>query len=153
MIHKLTNIENSMFAILCFILNRIHFIVKGMDSMSDGELREKSKNPVHFVSSVIDWWLITSKNILVSVMKLLQKEWSEVKPSLIFSGNCRINQESSVCINPILLDPTSLEWKVHYLSPPFDSYLPLTKEELDTSVKSNMMTQSCQKILKRLLLS
>jgi hypothetical protein len=44
-----------MFAILCFILNRIHFIVKGMDSMSDGELREKSKNPVHFVSSVIDW--------------------------------------------------------------------------------------------------
>lgn len=158
MIHKLTNIENSMFALLCFILYRIHFIVKGMDSMSEGELREKSKNPVHFVSSVIDWLADhVEKHFGVGNEASTERVVRGEALSYFQTGNCRINQESGVCINPTLLDPTSLEWKVHYLSSPFDSYLPLTKEEQqeqqDTSVKSNMMTQSCQKILKRLLLS
>ncbi len=50
--------------------------------------------------------------------------------------------------NPTLLDPITHRWQVD--SPcPFDSYLPLPKEELITSANEEILIQSCQKILKR----
>ncbi len=71
------------------------------------------------------------------------------------NGICRLQEHkvAPVCVNPTLLIPTSHHWKVHYTLCPFDSYVPLTREELDTSVKDKILLRSCQKILKGLLTS
>ncbi len=67
-------------------------------------------------------------------------------------GSCRLeNDIKIVCLNPTMLDHATLRWTLHYSLCPFDGYLPLVKEELDTSIKSKMMIRSCQKILKNLL--
>jgi hypothetical protein len=68
-------------------------------------------------------------------------------------GSCRLeNDIKIVCLNPTLLDHATLRWTLSYSLCPFEGYLPLVKEELDTSIKSKMMMiRSCQKILKNLL--
>ncbi len=70
------------------------------------------------------------------------------------AGSCRLQNENKMaCVNPTMLQPTTHRWFVHYTLCPFDGYAPLTKEELDTSFKSGILIQSCQKILKSLLSS
>jgi hypothetical protein len=67
-------------------------------------------------------------------------------------GSCRLeNDIKIVCLNPTLLDHATLRWRLSYSLCPFEGYLPLVKEELDTSIKSKMMIRSCQKILRNLL--
>ncbi|XP_046654781.1 uncharacterized protein LOC124348606 [Daphnia pulicaria] len=64
-------------------------------------------------------------------------------------GSCRLeNDIKIVCLNPTMLDHATLRWTLHYSLCPFDGYLPLLNEELDTSNKRKMMIISCQKILK-----
>jgi hypothetical protein len=70
------------------------------------------------------------------------------------TGNCRLQSESSVvCVNPTMLDPITHRWEVHFLITPFDGYLPLAREELDTSANDNLLVRSCQKILKKFITS
>ena len=127
--------------------------------MLEGELSEKSKTKSveHLISTVISILASFVENHFEIDIEASTKQMVKDEAQLYFeSGNCRTNHEVGVCINPTLLDPTSFEWKVHYLLSPFEGYLPLTKEQLyvkDTSVKSKIMTQSCQKILKSLLFS
>ncbi|XP_046456442.1 uncharacterized protein LOC124203702 [Daphnia pulex] len=67
-------------------------------------------------------------------------------------GSCRLeNDIKLVCLNPTLLDQETLSYNLQSSLCPFDGYLPLLEEELDTSIKSKMMIRSCQKILKKLL--
>ena len=57
----------------------------------------------------------------------------------------------NVCVNPTMLDPTTYRWQVHYELSPFYGYLPLTREELDTSNDKGILIRTCQKILKNLV--
>jgi hypothetical protein len=52
-----------------------------------------------------------------------------------------------------MLDPITHRWEVHFLITPFDGYLPLAREELDTSANDNLLVRSCQKILKKFITS
>ena len=65
-------------------------------------------------------------------------------------STCRLGNEIHVCVNPTMLHPTSLLWQVESAFP-FDGYLPLTKEELNTLPKDKILIRSCQKILKNLV--
>jgi hypothetical protein len=127
--------------------------------MLEGKLSERSKTESveHLISSVISMLAgFVEHHFEIDIEASMRQTLKDEAQLYFESGNCRTNHEVGVCINPTLLDPTSFEWKVHYLLSPFEAYLPLTKEELyvtDTSVKSQIMTQSCQKILKNLLFS
>jgi hypothetical protein len=68
-------------------------------------------------------------------------------------GSCRLQKDVSiVCVNPTLLDSTTLNWGPTLCrSLPFDGYLPLTEEELNTSYENGILLRSCQKILKTLV--
>ena len=57
----------------------------------------------------------------------------------------------NVCVNPTMLDPTTYRWQVQYQLSPFYGYLPLTREELDTSNDKEILIRTCQKILKNLV--
>jgi hypothetical protein len=69
---------------------------------------------------------------------------------LFFSkGSCRLRNGNSndAFINPtMMLDPTTPHWNVAPKLSPFDSFLPLTEEELDMS-EGEILIRSCQKIL------
>ena len=70
------------------------------------------------------------------------------------NGICQLRSKATtVCINPTMLDPISRRWHVHYTLCPFDGYVPLKKEELDTSAEDGILIKSCQKILKNLVSS
>jgi hypothetical protein len=66
------------------------------------------------------------------------------------NGNCRVKETYDVCVNPTMLNPTDQSWQVFHS--PFDSYLPLDKEELSSS-RTWILIRSCQKILKNLVCS
>lgn len=84
---------------------------------------------------------------------VMQKNRDEVR-RFFLSGSCRLQSGSSVvCVNPTMLNPTTLCWEVHFSISPFHGYLPLTKEELDTSSDDNLLIRSCQKILKNFVSS
>ena len=78
-----------------------------------------------------------------------QKLLDEVK-AYFTTGSCRHRKETNfVCINPTLLDPTTQLWRVHHTSSPFDSFFPLSREQLELS-ECGSVVRSCQKILKSL---
>jgi hypothetical protein len=80
-----------------------------------------------------------------------QKIEEEARP-YYSTGSCRLpNGMGNVCVNPTMLDPTTYRWQVHYQLCPFDGYLPLTREELDTSDDEGILIRTCQKILKNLV--
>jgi hypothetical protein len=68
------------------------------------------------------------------------------------NGSSRLsNNDKPVCVNPTMLNPETHDWNLFWLTP-FGDYLPMAKGELITSVEE-IMTQSCFKILKRLVSS
>jgi hypothetical protein len=80
-----------------------------------------------------------------------QKIEEEARP-YYSTGSCRLrNGMGNVCVNPTMLDPKTYRWQVHYQLSPFDGYLPLTLEEVDTSNDKGILIRTCQKILKNLV--
>lgn len=84
---------------------------------------------------------------------VMQKNRDEVR-RFFATGNCRLQSETRVvCVNPTMLDPTTLRWEVHFLITPFDGYFPLAKEEFEISDNDNLLVRSCQKILQKFVTS
>ena len=68
-------------------------------------------------------------------------------------GSCRLQEAKAVCVNPTLLHPATLRWHVNYKLSPYCGYLPLSREEIDITVRSQVLIRSCQRILKGLVSS
>ena len=89
---------------------------------------------------------IVKEDLHKSVHQKLLKEVT----AYFTTGSCRHQKETAfVCVNPTMLDPTTHLWCVHHTLSPFDSFLPLSREELNLS-ENGSVVRSCQKILKSL---
>ena len=125
--------------------------------MYPGELEANAKlTNKDFFSIAIDGLALQLTN-LIGVEDLSQPLLSKIRDEAhryFKTGVCQKQDDSStVCINPSMLNPTTLDWEMHHSLCPYDGYLPLTKEELDTSAKKGILIQSCQKILQNLVSS
>ena len=91
----------------------------------------------HLVSKCKDFDDSTSKKVHEEVRLFFSK------------GSCRLENGNLNCafVNPtMVLDPTTYNWDVAPQLSPFDSFMPLLKEELDMST-DQILIRSCQKIL------
>ena len=84
-----------------------------------------------------------------SLEKKLYEETKIYFDTGYFSSAKRNN--SPVALNPTLLEPKTYSWRVDVTSFPFDSYLPLPLDELETSASEGIVALYCQKILKNLV--
>ena len=92
----------------------------------------------------------TNQNLHDSVKKAMLEEICQY----FKRGNCRLQTgKDAVCVNPTMLNPTSLKWELDPSLCPFDGYLPMSCTELDTSFQEKILIHSCQEILKNLVLS
>ncbi len=83
---------------------------------------------------------------------ILQQKLSQETKKYFETGNCTSSKRSSIAaINPTLLEPKTLLWRVDFASCPFDSYLPLPLRDLETSADEGIATRYCQKMLKDLV--
>jgi hypothetical protein len=85
-----------------------------------------------------------------SVGRIIEQEFQ----AFYERGSCRLQNElKTVCINPAFLNPDTEQWQVFHSLCPFRGYLPLSQEEIITSVKDKILLPTCQKILKNLVAS
>ena len=105
------------------------------------------------VVDTLSWQLIENVGIF-DLKKAVKTDISNEARLYFETGSCRVKKlTKTVCVNPTLLDPLTRAWRVRYCLCPFESYLPLTNEELNTSAKDGTLIRSCQKILANLLSS
>ena len=113
---------------------------------------DPNESPESFFPKIVDGYAsISALPFKAFPSSLRQKIEEEARP-YYSTGSCRIaNGMGNVCVNPTMLDPTTYRWQVHYELSPFYGYLPLTREELDTSNDKGILIRTCQKILKNLV--
>ena len=146
---------------LCFDVSyncRPEFIWKLCSEMyPPGKLGVKAamQNTDKFSVAIKDAAEQTEINVgLPDLSETLSRKIREEAQRYYKTGNCRLqNVEGVVHMNPTLLNPKTLKWEVQHVLCPFDGYLPLTAEELDTSDEENILIKSCQKILRPLISS
>ena len=123
-----------------------------LDEMTKSAIEGSLKSFAECVARLASWrnraMGITEENFPKS---LKNKIFQETK--LYFeTGNCNSSERnSSATINPTLLEPKTLRWRVDCTSCPFDSYVPLLLSDIDGSVNGGIATRHCQKILKTLI--
>ena len=125
--------------------------------MYPGELKAEAKLKNMDCFSIAVNGLALQLTNLIGIEDLSESVLSKIRNEArryFKTGICQTQEHSStVCINPSMLNPKTLNWEIHHSLCPFDGYLPLTREELDTSAEKGIMVKSCQKILQKLVSS
>lgn len=84
-----------------------------------------------------------------SCPELLKKKLSNEFKDYFETGSCNSTKLlKHAAINPTLLEPKTLRWRIDGSSCPFDGYFPLSLRELETTYKEGFATRFCQKKLK-----
>ncbi len=91
-------------------------------------------------------------NVTENFPKKLKTKLSLETKQYFETGNCSSSKHNRrAAINPTLLEPGTLRWRVDPYSCPFDSYLPLHLDQLEVSAEEGVVTRYCQKTLKKMV--
>lgn len=128
---------------------RLNYIVEGWRQLHGKDINPQGIYSKSLIPEAVDNFAFHLDSKFKHLGDATRKKVHEEAMLFFSKGSCRLRNGNSndAFINPtMMLDPTTPHWNVAPKLSPFDSFLPLTEEELDMS-EGEILIRSCQKIL------